>query len=341
MAKRQNQKKIITALCLLILIVGTVLLPVYARHDVEASGREEGIRLKGDTVMELAVGEKYSEPGFTAYDSRGKDISGKVVVFAPEMYNSGTYKVTYTYEEGGKTISAERTVKVVLPAQTEEGGKRGLSILMYHNVYDPGEIDEPVNNNYITTDALKEEMDYLVDNGYYFPSWEEVRRFVDGEVDLPEKSVVLTFDDGARDFEKYGIPILEEADIKATAFIVGTNRGEMWVRKDLSHVQLQSHSYDMHKAGGNIGHGGIFTALSYDEAMEDMEKSKELLGTNDAFCYPYGDYTDECEQIVEDAGYKVGLTTNYGKIYPGDDPYALKRIRISGSPSITAFESLL
>ena len=263
----------------------------------------------------------------------------------PEITSSGVHEVRYSVtDKNGNEASVIRKIKVVFPPQTEEGRARGLSVLMYHNVYDPmNPPDWKVDANCITTTALEEEFKYLVDEGYYFPTWEEVRQYIDGEIDLPEKSVCLTFDDGKRIFEENGVPLIEKYDVRATAFIIGTKRGDHWAanKGKYKHLWLESHSYDMHKPGGRIGHGGIFTALSYEDALADLKMSQEQLGSHGAFAYPFGDYTDQCIQVVRDSGFLCAFTTEYGKIYPGDDPARLTRMRVHGSPTLEQFKSLL
>ena len=240
-----------------------------------------------------------------------------------------------TYEETAESL------KTVLLPQTKEGAERGLSVLMYHNVYDADDPPEDVNANFCSKQALKKQLKYLVDEGYYFPTWEEVRAYIDGKVDLPEKSVVLTFDDGTKVFLKHGVPLLEKYDVRATAFIICSKNGKELAKKNYEHITLQSHSYDMHRPGGNIGHGGVFTALSHDEALKDLKKSIKILGSSDAFAYPFGDYTEECRDVVEEVGFLCAFTTEYGKVYPGDDPMLLPRMRVNGSPSVEEFKELL
>jgi len=55
-----------------------------------------------------------------------------------------------------------------------------------------------------------------------------------------------------------------------------------------------------------------------------------MLGSGEAFAYPFGDYTDTCEAAVKEAGFLCAFTTEYGKVHPGDDPYLLPRIRVNG-----------
>ena len=107
------------------------------------------------------------------------------------------------------------------------------------------------------------------------------------------------------------------------------------------YVTYESHSDDMHRAGGYIGHGGIFTAMPEEEALADLKRSIKICGSGDAFAYPYGDYTEGCRDIVEKAGFLCAVTTQYGKAYPGDDPLLLPRIRMSMGQSLESFRGMV
>ena len=270
------------------------------------------------------------------YAGKREADAGTVIAEQTAMQAENTRElVNKTYEDTTESL------KPVLPPQTKEGAERGLSVLMYHNVYDADNPPDDVNANFCSKQALKKHLKYLIDEGYYFPTWEEVRAYIDGKVDLPEKSVVLTFDDGTKVFLKHGVPLLEKYDVRATAFIICSKNGKELAKKKYEHITLQSHSYDMHRPGGNIGHGGVFTALSHDEALDDLKKSIKILGNHDAFAYPFGDYTEECRDVVEEAGFLCAFTTEYGKVYPGDDPMLLPRMRVNGSPTVEEFKELL
>ena len=236
----------------------------------------------------------------------------------------------------------KETQKAENTATEEHHKTNGLAICMYHYVYDEADPPDDLNNNYIEVHALEEEIKYLVENDYYFPTWEEVRQYVEGDLFLPEKSVVLTFDDGAKSFLDLGIPVFEKYQVPATSFLITSKEGENKVREYQSdHVTFQSHSDNMHRAGGNIGHGGIFTAMSHDDAVTDLKKSIEICGHGDAFAYPYGDYTDDCRTAVQDAGFTCAVTTENRRAEPGDDPLLLPRVRMSLGQSLESFIALV
>ena len=94
----------------------------------------------------------------------------------------------------------------------------------------------------------------------------------------------------------------------------------------------------MHRGGGNIGHGGIFTAISEEDGLADLKRSIEICGSSDAFAYPFGDYNESSRSMVEKAGFLCAVTTEYGKAEPGDDPMLLPRVRMSMGQSLAGFQ---
>lgn len=93
---------------------------------------------------------------------------------------------------------------------------------MYHYVYTKDDIPDSLNSNYILDTDLEAQLQYLSENNYCFPSYQELAAYVKGELTLPEKSVILTFDDGQKGFLNYGIPLLEKYQIPATSFVIAS-----------------------------------------------------------------------------------------------------------------------
>jgi uncharacterized repeat protein (TIGR02543 family) len=219
----------------------------------------------------------------------------------------------------------------------------GLPVLMYHQFYDPeqGEGQKAgLKANYMLAGDFADQMNFLSVQGFYFPSWDEVYAFVSGEIDLPEKSVVVTIDDGAKSFYKYAIPTLKRYKVPGTGFIIAKNLKKDMLEKYASvYVSFQSHTYDMHQSGA--GGRGLFTTIDETLALEDVNKAAELLGTKDALAYPYGHHNERTEAVLEAAGIHMGFTTSYGEVRPGMNPYALPRVRINAGTSLSSFASQL
>ena len=306
---------------------------------------EEGrivMTLCGSHETIVRTGESYVEPGCLVRDVQEGNLTDRVQVSGTvDTSTPGTYTITYTVENGeGMRATAQRTVRVTddVDAGWDEDG---ISVLMYHYVYDPDDVPDDVDANYVSTVELEEQLAWLADEGFYFPSWAELRAYVDGGHSLPDKSVVLTFDDAAYSFLELGIPLLEQYQVPATSF-TECSRGDIEdVLSDFAspYVCFESHSYDLHHAGySGIGHGGAIYDLSEDELADDLQQAVDILGTSGAFAYPYGDVSDVSSAAIERVGILCSFTTDYDRVYPGDDPTCLSRIRVSGGNSLEYYQ---
>ena len=91
----------------------------------------------------------------------------------------------------------------------------GVPIFIYHQVND---VDK--NQLTLTTAEFDEQIKYLKENGYTFISPDELVNAWDNDATLPDKPVIITFDDGYADMYKNVLPILKKYDAKATLFII-------------------------------------------------------------------------------------------------------------------------
>ena len=298
------------------------------------------LELEGGYVQTL-LGEPFEEPGYSARDEKGNDLTDKVVVEGLDETRSGFQNVTYTVTDSeGRSTRLTRNVRMI---PNKEREAPGLPICMYHYVYDEKDPPDDLNRrygNYISLQALQEEVDWLKSEDYYFPTWQEVRDYVDGKLILPEKSIVMTFDDGEKATLKKLLPFLEKNRIPATSFLITSKKGETKVKEYVSEYLLfESHTHDMHRGGGVKGHRGIFPVIAEEEGMADLEESIRICGSRDAFAYPYGDYNESSRNMLEKAGFLCAVTTQPGKVHPGDDPLLLQRQRMSQGQSLELFKT--
>ena len=226
-------------------------------------------------------------------------------------------------KKGSSNITSDRNV--------------GVPVLMYHNFYDKEKDESAKNNNYVEIHDFENQLKYLTDNNYYFPSWNELKSFIEGKTCLPEHSVVITVDDGDASFFDLAIPVIQKYNVKVTAFLVTSwvENKSILTKYDNTKIFFQSHSHDMHKSGTNGN--GAFLTLSHDEALTDVKTSKEFIGNATVFSYPFGHYSDACENILKEAGYELAFTKNYYRARPGDDPYSIGRISIEKGLSLETF----
>lgn len=299
------------------------------------------INLNGDENTIVKQNDEYIESGCHVIDKKDGNITNQVKVSGKvDTSQPGDYKVTYCItNSSGLSVKKVRNVKVVENKKFEEN-KKGIPVLMYHYVYTKDDLPEKMDVNYILNTKLEEQLKYLTDHHYYFPSYQELEAYVKGKISLPKKSVILTFDDGQKGFLKYGIPLLEKYKVPATSFIIASKNGEKKVKQYASeYISFQSHSYNMHRGGGNIGHGGIISAMNKNQIVEDLKHSHEIVQNNEAFAYPYGDVTDIAQKAVKEANILCSFTTHYGKVKKGDDLTALPRVRVLGNNSLKGYIS--
>lgn len=300
------------------------------------------IGVNGDEDTYVLKGEEYLEAGAHAAEPKDGVLTSKIETKgAVDTAKAGDYKVTYTVKDSsGHEASIERTVHVVESMDTM---KVGVPVLMYHYVYDPANPPATIDGNHLEKSKFEAQLQYLSQNNFYYPSYQEVQAFIQGKHSLPAKSVVLTFDDGEAGFLNVGVPLLEKYKVPATSFIIASDADatQKVVEHRNRYVQYQSHSFNMHRAGGNVGHGGIISAMTHDQIVEDLKKSEEIVGAHDAFAYPFGDTTDDAKSAVADAGFLCGFTTKNAWAKIGDDVRTLPRVRISGEYTQASFEALV
>jgi peptidoglycan/xylan/chitin deacetylase (PgdA/CDA1 family)/SAM-dependent methyltransferase len=223
-----------------------------------------------------------------------------------------------------------------------------VPILMYHSVAEDG---PPELAPYRTSpQAFRQQMYYLRRHGYYSITIEEWAACIAAQRPLPGRPVILTFDDGYKDFIENAWPILERADFKATIFVVTERVGGVadWDLAVSRPLKLMSwHDLQELRAKGvEIGsHSALhrdFSAISADGVMAEAQRARarlrEKLGREaKIIAFPWGRGDEAVRRALARCGYTVGLTTWGGHSTLADDPMNLPRIEIFGDDDIAAF----
>ena len=205
---------------------------------------------------------------------------------------------------------------------------QGIAVLNYHFFYDPAtqECNETIC---LTVDKFRSHLQYLQDNGYKTLTMNEFVNWMYGRIELPEKSVLITVDDGAMGTGKHNgnhlATILNEYKMHATLFLIA-GWWDINNYKDSPYLEIQSHTYDMHLKGP-CGEGQLVCA-NYDEAKADVQKSLDIIGDNTSFCYPFYQYDDEAIQAVKDLGFKVAFAGGNKKATRSSNKYLIPRYPI-------------
>src|SRR5207302_1255716 len=208
-----------------------------------------------------------------------------------------------------------------------------VPILMYHYVRanpDPG--DRLGFNLSVTPDDFARQMDWLAANGYHPIDFDDLRAYLLGRGGLPERPVVLTFDDGYRDLYTTAFPILRAHRFKAVSYVVSgfvnspvSVTAEQVLEMDANGVQIGAHT---------VSHADL-TKLSgaglWHEVYDSKAALEGLLGHAVLdFCYPSGRVDDAVVRAVQAAGFQTATTTQPGVLHSAADRYLWTRVRVSG-----------
>lgn len=236
--------------------------------------------------------------------------------------------------------SSEVQTEIIWEQQTEP---IKLPILMYHAIHVMAPEEEANANLIVDPTTFESHLKALQDAGYYTLSPEEAYKVLTENV-LPagKKVVWLTFDDSLWDFYSYAYPLLKQYQMKATNNVI-TGFTEYGQAGHLTLDQIR----EMQTAGLSFqGHTVNHPDLEYssiEDQTNELTSSKAYLDSQlnqetIAIAYPGGRYSADTVALTEQAGYKLGVTTNNGLASASDGLLTLNRVRIL--PTTTA-EGLL
>lgn len=246
----------------------------------------------------------------------------------------------YVPEDFGSHVTAENIETRLLtmweePARTDNSV--GVPILMYHSVT---EDESQINSVTITAERFEEQIKAMRGAGYQAVTYGDLSAYVERGEPLPEKPVLITFDDGYANNLTLAAPILERYGYSGTVAVVGCSIGkdvyketgepmtphfsieeaEPWIQKGIIH--LVSHSYDLHQVperDGDFCRDGAHPFPGENDwqfraaLREDFERLRAVTpdeeGQPCVFTYPYGVHSELAEAVLRELGITVSVTT--------------------------------
>ncbi len=214
-------------------------------------------------------------------------------------------------------------------------------ILMYHMISSPRSTSEI---KYACTPGLFEKHMQFIQKNFNVISLNDVVKNQNRRIPLPEKSVVITIDDGFEDNFINGYQILKKYSIPATIFLTSGMLGKknFWMssrgfpeRKLLSWQQIKQ-MHDLVDFGAHTLNHVRLPDIDLDTARLEISESKAIIEENldtEAihFAYPYGLLNEQVVKLVEEAGFESACTTRSGFNNMDIDIYQLRRIEIFGN----------
>ena len=226
----------------------------------------------------------------------------------------------------------------VKQSSDDEVNNQSVPVLNYHFFYAPDQTN-CTESICLNTNKFKEQLEYLKNNNYKTLTMEEFRKWMYGEIEIPSKSILLTVDDGAMGTGKhngnYLNPLLEEYKMNATLFLITGWWDIENYRGD--YLDIQSHTNDMHQYG-TCGRGQI-NCYSYEEAKADVQKSIDIIGNTDSFCFPFYMTSETSLKVIKDLGFKLSFVGGNVKAKRTNDKWLVPRYPIMSDITMSQFIS--
>ena len=237
------------------------------------------------------------------------------------------------------------------------GGQSGVPILMYHSISERnGKRSHPYYETETSGRIFEQHLRFLQKNNFsILPLGEAVKRAESGERST-SREVVITFDDGYRDFYTRAFPLLQEYGGTATVYLpsasIGDTAREFRGKQCLTWAEVR----ELHRAGIEFGsHSVSHPQLQFvsPEALDsEVRCSKETIenqlgGTVHSFSYPFAfpevdsEFKKRLRGLLVKYGYENGVSTILGTAGPADDRFFLKRLPINSWDDRQLFKAKL
>ncbi len=202
----------------------------------------------------------------------------------------------------------------------------GVPVLAYHLV------DDHYDNTPLAVKVshFEGQMKYLHDNGYHAITLDQLYKYVSTGSPLPQKPVVITFDDGYEDNYTNAFPILKKYNMKATVFMIADSIGaprfltaDQLKEMNAYGFDVQSHTYS-HRPLTTLDGEEIKAELSHSKVVLEEVLNKKI----QYIAYPQGKYDKKVEELTREAGYKLAFTVGPGNYTREDGPMEITRMPI-------------
>ena len=228
------------------------------------------------------------------------------------------------------------------------GGR--IAILMYHQV---GNFPTPRSPRAIHChhERFAAQMAFLHRFSYNVVSMDRVVEMLSGKVDIPSRTVALTFDDGYESFGRYAFPVLQRYGFPAIVYLVSglVGRRARWLTRAGPNPPMLMDAGEIRRLrrdGIDFGAHGVrhvrLTEVGRTWMQDELHRSKEeledLLGEEIRhLCYPYGSHDSAVVEAARAAGYHTAVTCVRDLATCKDDPLALPRKTITYGDNVATF----
>ena len=245
---------------------------------------------------------------------------------------------------------------------------KGFNVLMYHEIIGRNDFNYPsykgikVQQDYEDVlppvlfaylDNFEKQMKYLYEEGYVTLSLKDVIDFYYYNKDLPEKSVLLTFDDMYKSVLHNAYPILKKYNFHAVGFVVkdwifdeiqenSNNQSVCLSMKELDQMrdvfEYANHTKSLHTRKDNIT---ALLSVDKDTFVKDITECEKHVDTKNVLAYPFGFYKEENIDWLKEIGFLLAFTSQGGINTKETNPYKLHRNGVLLDFDLEKFKDIL
>lgn len=222
--------------------------------------------------------------------------------------------------------------------------RKEVPILCYHQIRDWTATDSKSAKDYIIpVEAFKSHLKLLADSGYHSILPDQLYNYLAFGDPLPEKPVMLTFDDTDDDQFTIAAPEMKKYGFKGVFFImtVSINRPKYMTTEQIKQLSddgqvIGSHTWDHHNVKKYVGEDWVI------QIEKPTKKLEEITGKHpDYFAYPFGLWNPEAIPELKKRGFKAAYILST-KRDPNDPLFTIRRIIASGYwSSSTLYKSMI
>jgi peptidoglycan/xylan/chitin deacetylase (PgdA/CDA1 family) len=262
----------------------------------------------------------------------------------PESIGSDLNQATTASFAGNITVP-DRSTDIAIPSVTDKAasgsvpsasvilGKKQVPILCYHQIRDWRPTDSKISRDYIVPPAaFAAQMRMLADSGYHTVTPDQVYAYLTNNARLPQKPVMLTFDDTDLDQYTTAYPEMKKYGFKGVFFIMTVSLGKAHYMnqeqvKTLSDEgnTIGSHTWDHHNVKKYAGNDWI---VQLDKPTRQLE---QITGKSIRyFAYPFGLWNTAAFPELRKRGFIAAFQLNE-KPDSMDPLYSIRRIIVPGT----------
>ncbi|URZ04599.1 polysaccharide deacetylase family protein [Clostridium felsineum] len=225
-----------------------------------------------------------------------------------------------------------------IPCAAKAATNVKVPVLLYHVV---STNPDPSNLYQYNLTEFKKDMAYLNANGYTTLSIDQYYNILNKTIPMPNKPILLTFDDCTEDFYTNVYPVLRQYNMKATEFVITDFIDTSWHLTSNEIKTVFNNGIDIEN---HTTHHLDLTTLNYNQkfsAINDATaKIQAITKKTPVYCaYPYGTYDAATVSILKNLGYKAGFSVSNTLSTDSDNKYGLPRICILNGDSFDTFKS--